>query len=86
MTAFAKLACALFLTTALAAPAMAAEGDAGSGPTMGATPKNDAGSGPTKGYGSSGTANQKPSSSALGKTGSPDNGAATGAQQNNPKP
>ena len=44
----AKLACALLLTTGLAAPAFAAEGDAGSGPTTGATHPNDAGSGPTQ--------------------------------------
>jgi hypothetical protein len=49
MTALTKFACALLLTSGLAAPALAAPGDAGSGPTMGATPTNDAGSGPTNG-------------------------------------
>jgi hypothetical protein len=49
MTAFTKIACALLLSSGLAAPALAAPGDAGSGPTTGATPTNDAGSGPTNG-------------------------------------
>ena len=44
-----RTVCALLLTTALAAPALAAPGDAGSGPTTGATTTNDAGSGPTNG-------------------------------------
>ncbi|MBV9288357.1 MAG: hypothetical protein JO288_11150 [Hyphomicrobiales bacterium] len=44
-----KLACALLLTGGLALPAFAAQGDAGSGPTTGATSTNDAGSGPTPG-------------------------------------
>ena len=44
-----KLACAFLLTGGLAVPAFAAQGDAGSGPTNGATPTNDAGSGPTPG-------------------------------------
>ncbi len=46
---FTKLACALLLTTGLAAPVWAAPGDAGSGPTTGATATNDSGSGPTNG-------------------------------------
>jgi hypothetical protein len=49
MTAFTKIACALLLSSGLAAPALAAPGDAGSGPTTGATATNDAGSGPTSG-------------------------------------
>ena len=53
MTAFPKLAFACVLAGGLAAPALAAPGDAGSGPTTGATPTNDAGSGPTQGAASS---------------------------------
>jgi hypothetical protein len=49
MTAFTKIACALLLSSGLAAPALAAPGAAGSGPTTGATATNDAGSGPTSG-------------------------------------
>lgn len=49
MTSITKYACALALAGGLASPALAAEGDAGSGPTTGATSTNDAGSGPTKG-------------------------------------
>jgi hypothetical protein len=49
MTSIAKYACALVLAGGLASPALAAQGDAGSGPTTGATSTNDAGSGPTKG-------------------------------------
>lgn len=49
MTALTKLAFACVLAGGLAAPALAAPGDAGSGPTTGATPTNDAGSGPTQG-------------------------------------
>jgi hypothetical protein len=49
MRAITKITCALLLTGGLAAPAWAAPGDAGSGPTTGATATNDAGSGPTKG-------------------------------------
>jgi hypothetical protein len=49
MTSFTKYACAFVLAGGLAAPAFAVEGDAGSGPTTGATSTNDAGSGPTKG-------------------------------------
>jgi hypothetical protein len=52
-----KLACALLLATALASPAFAAPGDAGSGPTTGATKTNDAGAGPTNGAASANTAN-----------------------------
>ncbi len=55
MTALTKIACALLMTTGLAAPVLAAPGDAGSGPTMDSTPKNDAGSGPTKGANSNPT-------------------------------
>jgi len=39
----------LLLSSGLAAPALAAPGDAGSGPTTGATATNDADSGPTNG-------------------------------------
>ncbi len=39
----------MLLTSGLAAPTWAAPGDAGSGPTTGATATNDAGSGPTNG-------------------------------------
>ena len=49
MTSLANYMCALVLTGGLATPAFAAQGDAGSGPTAGATATNDAGSGPTKG-------------------------------------
>ena len=49
MTSITKYACALALAGGLAWPALAAQGDAGSGPTTGATSTNDAGSGPTKG-------------------------------------
>jgi hypothetical protein len=49
MTSIAKYACALVLAGGFASPALAAQGDAGSGPTTGATSTNDAGSGPTKG-------------------------------------
>lgn len=49
MTSITKYACALVLAGGLASPALAAPGDAGSGPTTGATSTNDAGSGPTKG-------------------------------------
>ena len=55
MTALTKIACALLMTTGLAGAALAAPGDAGSGPTTGATPQNDAGSGPTKGANSNPT-------------------------------
>jgi hypothetical protein len=44
-----KILCILMLAGGLAWPAFAAQGDAGSGPTTGATSTNDAGSGPTKG-------------------------------------
>ena len=79
MTTFANLACALFLASALAGPVMAAEGDAGSGPTRGATPTNDAGAGPTKGYGSASDAanKQNPSSETTGAN----KGASAGSQQ-----
>ena len=49
MTSISKYACAFVLAGGLASPALAAQGDAGSGPTTGATSTNDAGSGPTKG-------------------------------------
>ena len=49
MTSITKYACAFVLAGGLASPALAAQGDAGSGPTTGATSTNDAGSGPTKG-------------------------------------
>ena len=49
MTPITKYACAFILAGGLASPALAAQGDAGSGPTTGATATNDAGSGPTKG-------------------------------------
>ena len=49
MTSITKYACALVLAGGLASPVLAAPGDAGSGPTTGATSTNDAGSGPTKG-------------------------------------
>jgi hypothetical protein len=49
MTSLTKLACAIVLASCLAEPALAAPGDAGSGPTTGATSTNDAGSGPTQG-------------------------------------
>jgi hypothetical protein len=45
----ARTTFALLFATALAAPAFAASGDAGGGPTMGAAKTNDAGSGPTNG-------------------------------------
>ena len=49
MTSLTNYMCALVLTGGLATPAFAAQGDAGSGPTAGATATSDAGSGPTKG-------------------------------------
>jgi hypothetical protein len=49
MTSLTKYACAFVLAGGLASPALAGQGDAGSGPTTGATSTNDAGSGPTKG-------------------------------------
>ncbi|MGC2785109.1 MAG: hypothetical protein WA397_15035 [Roseiarcus sp.] len=49
MTSITKYACAFVLAGGLASPGLAAQGDAGSGPTTGATSTNDAGSGPTKG-------------------------------------
>ena len=49
MTPITKYACAFVLAGGLASPALAAQGDAGSGPTTGATSTNEAGSGPTKG-------------------------------------
>ena len=49
MTSLTKYACALVLAGGLASPALAGQGDAGSGPTAGARSTNDAGSGPTKG-------------------------------------
>ena len=49
MKALTTIACAFLLTGGLAAPAFAAPGDAGSGPTTGATSTNDADSGPTQG-------------------------------------
>ena len=49
MTSITKYACAFVLAGGLASPVLAAQGDAGSGPTTGATSTNDAGSGPTKG-------------------------------------
>jgi hypothetical protein len=66
-----KIVCALLLTSALASPAWAAPGDAGSGPTTGATSTNDAGSGATPGAaalkGQSSTTNSQ--SSTNGETG-----------------
>ena len=55
-----SLASALLLATALVAPSFAAPGDAGAGPTMGATKSNDAGSGPTQGA----TGTNKPANAA----------------------
>jgi hypothetical protein len=49
MTSIIKYVCAFVLAGGLASPVLAAEGDAGSGPTKGATSTTDAGSGPTKG-------------------------------------
>ena len=49
MMSFTKYAFAFVLAGGLATPALAAQADAGSGPTTGATSTNDAGSGPTKG-------------------------------------
>lgn len=49
MTSITRYACAFVVAGGLASPAVAAGGDAGSGPTTGATSTNDAGSGPTKG-------------------------------------
>ena len=49
MTSITKYACALVMAGGLASPGLAAQGDAGSGPTTSATSTNDAGSGPTKG-------------------------------------
>ena len=63
MTSLTKITCAIVLAGGLAAPAVAAQGDAGSGPTVGATATNDAGSGPTQGA----TSN----AGSIGKTTSP---------------
>ena len=63
MTSLTKITCAIVLAGGLAAPAVAAQGDAGSGPTTGATATNDAGSGPTQGA----TSN----AGSIGKTTSP---------------
>jgi hypothetical protein len=49
MTSITKYACAFILAGGLAAPALAGQGDAGIGPTTGATSTKDASSGPTKG-------------------------------------
>ena len=49
MTSISTYAFALALAGGLASPALAAQADAGSGPTTGATSTHDAGSGPTKG-------------------------------------
>lgn len=49
MTSITKYACAFVFAGGLASPALAGQGDAGSGPTTGATSTRDAGSGPTKG-------------------------------------
>ncbi len=49
MTSITTYACAFVLAGGLASPVLAAQGDAGSGPTTGATSTKDAGSGPTKG-------------------------------------
>ncbi len=48
MTPLSKFTCSLALASALALPAYAAAGDAGSGPNTRAAATNDAGSGPTK--------------------------------------
>jgi hypothetical protein len=76
MTALTKIACALLMTSGLAGAALAAPGDAGSGPTMGATPQNDAGSGPTKG------ANSNPTNSTTSGQNSTTNGQTSMNGQN----
>lgn len=63
MTSLTTYVCALVLTGGLATPALAAPGDAGSGPTAGTTATNDAGSGPTTGAsGNLANPKQQPSS------------------------
>ncbi len=59
----ATRACAILLSLAVATPSFAGMGDAGSGPTAGATPTNDAGSGPTKGGAGMGKPNSDGSAS-----------------------
>lgn len=63
MTSLTKITCAIVLAGGLVAPAVAAPGDAGSGPKTGATATNDAGRGPTQGAASS--------AGSMGKTTSP---------------
>ena len=69
MTPLSKFTCSLAFAMALALPAYAASGDAGSGPTTGSTATNDAGSGPTKGAatdGANGNGSMNSQSSANG--------------------
>jgi hypothetical protein len=68
MKFIAKVGCASVLACTLAGPASAAQGDAGSGPTTGATSTNDAGSGPTKGAATAKPAMQNSNSDAAGST------------------
>ena len=75
MTSITKYACAFVLAGGLASPALAAQGDAGSGPTTGATSTNDAGSGPTKG-----TVANSQSPTQHGQTATNANPAATGGR------
>lgn len=79
MTAFTKLAFACVLAGGLAAPALAAPGDAGSGPTIGATPTNDAGSGPTQGAASSTGKTTSPTGAMNGHRAGAINGQQAGA-------
>jgi hypothetical protein len=62
MIFFTRVTCALLLIVGLAPSVLAAEGDAGSGPTKGAIPTNDAGSGPTKGTNPNGSQPATPGS------------------------
>ena len=71
MRSFSKYACAFVLAGGLATPAFAAQGDAGSGPTTGATSTNDAGSGPTQGATSTNDVGSGPTNGAADKPESP---------------
>jgi hypothetical protein len=79
MMILTKLVCILLLAGGLAWPAFAAQGDAGSGPTTGATSTNDAGSatsrwapgGGKNGAGQSAATNQGATSDNMGTTPNP---------------
>ena len=85
MTSLAKFACAFVLAGGLAAPALAAQGDAGSGPTTGATSAKDAGAGPTQGAASK-PGSMGESVNQNGQSGmNAEQGATTGANMLSPR-